>query len=46
MNEPISFTTEPTPKIDTGGTAWTLRGRDYKDPQCVVVEAQDGRDKN
>ena len=37
MNE-IALTTEMTPKIDTGGVAFGLRSRDYKDAQCVVIE--------
>lgn len=28
----------PTPKIDSGETAFTLNSRDYKDAQCVVIE--------
>lgn len=36
-SEPIAFTTEMTPKVDGGGRAFSLRSRDYKDPQCVVV---------
>lgn len=36
-NQPaIAFTTEITPKIDESGTAFSLRSRDYKDPQSVV----------
>lgn len=27
-----------TPKIDEKGIAFSLRNRDYKDPQCVVIE--------
>ena len=34
--EPISFTTEITPKIDKDGVAFSLRSRDHKDPQSVV----------
>ena len=33
-----SLTTEMTPKIDEDGTAFSLRNRDYKDPQCVAIE--------
>lgn len=33
-----SLTTEMTPKIDEDGTTFSLRNRDYKDPQCVVIE--------
>lgn len=36
LKEPISLTTEMTPKIDDEGTAFSLRNRDYKDPQCIV----------
>ena len=36
VNEEIAFTTEMTPKIDTGGVVLSLRSRDYKDPQYVV----------
>ena len=32
----FSFTTEMTPKIDDNGVAFSLRNRDYKDPQCVT----------
>lgn len=32
----FSLTTEMTPKIDGEGRAFSLRNRDYKDPQCVV----------
>lgn len=39
-NEPIAFTTEMTPKVDGGGRAFSLRSRDYKDPQCVVVRTE------
>jgi hypothetical protein len=35
MKEEICLTTEMTPKIDTGGVAFSLRSRDYKDTQCV-----------
>lgn len=34
----ICLTTEMTPKIDEEGVAFSLRSRDYKDPQCVVIE--------
>lgn len=34
----FSFTTEMTPKIDEKGITFSLRNRDYKDPQCVVIE--------
>ena len=30
------MTTEMTPKIDDKGVAFSLRSRDYKDPQCVA----------
>lgn len=33
-----SLTTEMTPKIDDNETAFSLRSRDYKDPQCVAIE--------
>ena len=33
-----SLTTEMTPKIDEDGAAFSLRNRDYKDPQCVAIE--------
>ena len=33
-----SLTTEMTPKIDEKETAFSLRSRDYKDPQCVAIE--------
>ena len=42
QNEPIAFTTEMTPKVDGGGRAFSLRSRDYKDPQCVVVKVSNG----
>ena len=28
----------PTPKVDVGGVTYTLESRDYKAPQCVVIE--------
>ena len=34
----ICLTTEMTPKIDEEGVAFSLRSRDYKDPQAVAVE--------
>ena len=34
----FSFTTEMTPKIDEKGITFSLRNRDYKAPQCVVIE--------
>ncbi len=34
-NEPISMTTEMTPKVDTEGTAFSLRSRDSKDAQTA-----------
>ena len=40
FNAVISFTTEMTPKIDEEGTAFSLRSRDYKDPQSVVVKEE------
>lgn len=36
MKEPIIFQNEITIKIDGGGVAFSLRGRDYKGVQCVV----------
>lgn len=35
-HQPVVLTTEMTPKIDESGTAFSLRSRDYKDPQSVV----------
>lgn len=35
-----SLTTEMTPKIDENETAFSLRSRDYKDPQCVAYRKQ------
>jgi DNA (cytosine-5)-methyltransferase 1 len=35
-NSLFSLTTEMTPKVDENGTAFSLRSRDYKDPQCVA----------
>ncbi len=32
----FNLTTEMTPKIDEGEVAFSLRSRDYKDPQCVI----------
>ena len=32
----FSLTTEMTPKIDDEEVAFSLRSRDYKDPQCVI----------
>ena len=34
----VAFTTEMAPKADTKGKAFSLRERDYKDPQAVVLE--------
>lgn len=34
----FNLTTEMTPKIDETGKAFSLRSRDYKDPQCVAIE--------
>lgn len=34
----VAFTTEMTPKVDTKGKAFSLRERDYKDPQAIVIE--------
>lgn len=34
----VAFTTEMTPKVDTKGKAFSLRERDYKDPQAIVLE--------
>ena len=42
MIDLIAFTTEMTPKVDEGGLAFTLRDRDYKDPQCIVI-IEEGR---
>ena len=37
----VNFENDPTIKVDTDGVAFTLRSREYKDPQCVLVkEAQ------
>lgn len=30
----------PTPKVDLGGTAYTLNSRDYKNPQVVAMEVK------
>lgn len=40
----VCATTEMTPKVDEGGTAFSLRSRDYKDPQ-IVAFAQNQRDE-
>ena len=40
----FSLTTEMTPKIDEGEVAFSLRGRDYKDPPCVVIEQENDDD--
>lgn len=42
FNAVISFTTEMTPKIDEEGTAFSLRSRDYKDPQSVTYQETTG----
>lgn len=34
----FSIADHPTPKINTGGTAYTLESRDYKNAQCVVTK--------
>ena len=39
--ETISFMNDPTIKIDEDGIAFSLRSRDYKDPQCVVITEGD-----
>lgn len=44
MEGPICTTTEMTPKVDSKGVAFSLRGKDYKDPQCVSY-ANDAYDK-
>ena len=36
----FSIADHPTPKINTGGTAYTLESRDYKNAQCVVYRKQ------
>lgn len=35
--EVVAMTTEMTPKIDEKDKGFSLRSRDYKDPQCVAV---------
>ncbi|MBQ1573159.1 MAG: hypothetical protein IIZ78_18660 [Clostridiales bacterium] len=37
MCEPIAIANDITIKIDRGGVAFSLRSRDYKDPQIVVI---------
>lgn len=37
-NMPLVMTTEMTPKIDEKGIAFSMRSRDYKDPQSVLTE--------
>lgn len=37
-NSLFSLTTEMTPKIDENGIAFSLRSRDYKDPQCIAYK--------
>ena len=37
-NEPIVFETNSYINFDRGGCAFALKARDYKDPQCVVIE--------
>lgn len=37
MKEPIAFENDPTIKIDSDGVAFSLRAREFKDPQCVVL---------
>lgn len=47
MQEPISFTTEMTPKTDKNGVGFSLRSRDKKDPQGVVcIEGNGTRDSH
>ena len=36
--EPIAFETNSYITFDGGGIAFTLKARDYKDPQCVIIE--------
>lgn len=38
------MTTEMTPKIDDKGVAFSLRSRDYKDPQVIIIEDEDEKD--
>lgn len=35
--EPIVFEPDSNIHFDEGGCAFTLKARDYKDPQCVVI---------
>ena len=35
--EPIAFYNDVTIKIDERGVAFSLRAREYKDVQCVVI---------
>lgn len=39
----VCATTEMTPKIDENETAFSLRSRDYKDPQVVCIEGNGSR---
>ena len=41
-----SLTTEMTPKIDKKGVGFSLRSRDYKDPQCVCIEGNGQRESH
>ena len=40
--EPITMTTEMTPKIDENGVGFSLRSRDYKDPPVVTYQDRTG----
>ena len=47
MQQPISFTTEMTPKTDESGVGFSLWSRDYKDPQAVVcIEGHGARESH
>ena len=38
----VAIADHVTPKIDEGGVTFSLRSRDYKDPQCVCLNDQGG----
>ena len=45
--QPTCFTTEMTPKTDENGVWFSLRSRDYKDPQAVVcIEGHGARESH
>ena len=46
MKEPIALVNDVTIKIDESGIAFSLRSRDFKDAQIVVVREENDIPKN